>query len=536
MAILTHSAALFTLAALLTHSTHAQSFDFSWAPNSESGVAAPPVPAWTNYFTSMPYASFGSDIITCSGAATNVWGATFDDGPSENTPAVLNYFKSVNMHATFWVIGVNVLQYPDVLLQTYQAGHDIGLHTWSHPDLVTLSDDQIVAELVYASKVVYEVLGVLPSYFRPPYGSVNDNVREITKKMGLTPVMWAVDSEDWSYVGTGNMYLVKQAFQGWVNQGINNAISLEHDLFAETVAAIPDAMNVLIQSGRVIKPFHECIGVSSSYGNSAMQAFFASGQFEAGLGGGSVKPPSAAVSDWATCGPSVGSSVCASSGFICCIAPADLGSGKSTCRPNNAQNCAGTNPPPPPVTPTAAPGGATISDWATCGPSVGSSVCASSGFICCVAPADLGSGKSTCRPNNAQTSFGTDCAGTKPPPAVTTASVAPPIPTGAPGVAPIADWETCGPSVGTSVCATSGYVCCVAPGDAASQKTTCRPNNLSNCISVVGPPSPGNGGAIANWETCGSSVGSYTCASSGFTCCIASADLGSGKATCRSGG
>ncbi|KAJ3059801.1 chitin deacetylase, partial [Podochytrium sp. JEL0797] len=276
MAILTHSAALFALAAFLTDSVHAQSFDFSWAPYWESGVVAPPVSAWTNYFTSKPYASFGSDITTCSGVATNVWGATFDDGPSENTPAVLNYFQSINMHATFWVIGANVIQNPDILLQTYHAGHDIGLHTWSHPDLTTLTDDQIVAELVYASKAVYEVLGVLPSYFRPPYGSINDNVRELTKKMGLTPVMWAVDSEDWSYVGTGNMYLVEQAFQGWVNQGINNAISLEHDIYAETVAAIPDAMNVLIQSGRVIKPFHECIGVPSSYGNSAMQAFFAS--------------------------------------------------------------------------------------------------------------------------------------------------------------------------------------------------------------------------------------------------------------------
>ncbi|KAJ3067508.1 chitin deacetylase [Podochytrium sp. JEL0797] len=75
----------------------------------------------------MPYASFGSDITTCLGAATNVWGATFDDGPSENTPAVLKYFKSVNMQATFWVIGANVMHNPNILLQAYQAGHDIGL-------------------------------------------------------------------------------------------------------------------------------------------------------------------------------------------------------------------------------------------------------------------------------------------------------------------------------------------------------------------------------------------------------------------------
>ncbi|KAJ3068783.1 hypothetical protein HDU98_008103 [Podochytrium sp. JEL0797] len=250
-------------------------------------------------------------------------------------------------------------------------------------------------------------------------------------------------------------------------------------------------------------------------------------------------PGGVKIADWATCGPSVGSSVCASSGFICCIASADLGSQKSTCRPNDSQNCAApagpgsvptaaptTAPAPPPV-PTAAPGGAKIADWATCGPNVGSSVCASSGFICCIASADLGSQKSTCRPNDSQNCAAPAGSGPAPP----TPTAAPP----APGGAPIADWMTCGPSVGSSVCATAGNVCCVAPGDAGSGKMTCRPNNLANCIAVVGPPSTGppSAAAIEDWATCGSSVGSSVCASSGFVCCIASADLGSRKSTCR---
>ncbi|KAJ3066779.1 ferroxidase fet3 [Podochytrium sp. JEL0797] len=56
-----------------------------------------------------------------------------------------------------------------------------------------------------------------------------------------------------------------------------------------------------------------------------------------------------------------------------------------------------------------------------------------------------------------------------------------------PYIAPVADWNECGPSVGTSVCATAGYVCCVAPGDAPSRKSTCRPNTLANCITVSDP-------------------------------------------------
>ncbi|KAI8609624.1 hypothetical protein BC830DRAFT_1049114, partial [Chytriomyces sp. MP71] len=168
-------------------------------------------------------------ITTCTGPLKNVWGATFDDGPSPNTQVVLDYFANLSMRTTFWVIGANVVQYPDMVLKSFSAGHQIALHTWSHPDLTTLSQQQIVAELIYVAKAVFEVTGQFPKFFRPPYGAVNDQVREIAAMMGLRSVTWADDSQDWSYVGTGNMYKVAQAFQSWMDQGKSNEISLEHD-------------------------------------------------------------------------------------------------------------------------------------------------------------------------------------------------------------------------------------------------------------------------------------------------------------------
>ncbi|KAJ3221464.1 chitin deacetylase [Chytriomyces hyalinus] len=258
----------------------ASSFRLSWAP---LDGFAPPSPYWLEYFQTVAGATvpdFSDDIRTCTGNATNVWGASFDDGPSENTPIVLDYFRNVGMKATFWVVGSQVTKFPETLLAAYNAGHEIG-----HPDLVTLSEDEVVAELVYGAKAIYEVTGRVPRYFRPPYGSINDDVRQIATLMGLQAVTWSQDSEDWSYVGTSEMYQVPLTFESWLDDGVEQAISLQHDLNEETVSVVKESMDILINAGRVIKPLTECIGApaGSAYQNPVLQEFFQSGQFENGL-------------------------------------------------------------------------------------------------------------------------------------------------------------------------------------------------------------------------------------------------------------
>jgi len=64
------------------------------------------------------------------------------------------------------------------------------VHTWSHPYLSTLSNEQIIAELGWTKKIIKDVLGVTPNMMRPPYGDIDDRVRAISLAMGLTPVMW----------------------------------------------------------------------------------------------------------------------------------------------------------------------------------------------------------------------------------------------------------------------------------------------------------------------------------------------------------
>jgi peptidoglycan/xylan/chitin deacetylase (PgdA/CDA1 family) len=72
--------------------------------------------------------------------------------------------------ATFFVVGSYVTQYPQYVLQAFQAGHQIGIHTWSHRALTSQSTEVIVAELEWTALAIQRVIGVRPKYFRPPYG------------------------------------------------------------------------------------------------------------------------------------------------------------------------------------------------------------------------------------------------------------------------------------------------------------------------------------------------------------------------------
>lgn len=129
-----------------------------------------------------------TDIVECPDK--NVWGLSYDDGPSPFTPLLIDYLEEKNIKTTFFVVGSRVLSRPEMLQTEYMSGHEISIHTWSHPALTTLSNEEIVAELGWTMKVIKDTLGVTPNTFRPPYGDIDDRVRAIAAQMGLTPVIW----------------------------------------------------------------------------------------------------------------------------------------------------------------------------------------------------------------------------------------------------------------------------------------------------------------------------------------------------------
>ncbi|KAI8843864.1 hypothetical protein BJ741DRAFT_258382 [Chytriomyces cf. hyalinus JEL632] len=263
--------------------------DFSlWTPPSDSSPSGAKhligSTAWTAWFkTNNPDLIRPAlpQITKCTGPATNVWGASFDDGPWDGTPILLDYFDQKKMQATFWVVGESVVKHPDQLLRAYRSGHQIGIHTWLHPRLKELSDDDIIAELVYTARAVYAVIGVYPKYFRPPYGNVDDRVRSVAALVGMTSVTWSKDSQDWQYVRSSLINsAVTSNFRSWLSSGSTLDISLHHDLEESEARAGIAAMDMLIDAGRVIKPLSECIGDTTPYDNPILSRFFeASGLF-----------------------------------------------------------------------------------------------------------------------------------------------------------------------------------------------------------------------------------------------------------------
>ncbi|KAJ3020814.1 UNVERIFIED_CONTAM: chitin deacetylase [Siphonaria sp. JEL0065] len=267
-----------------TATTH--TYDFSWAP---AGWKLPPgVPAWTQYFAKAvpnPVVPI-DDIRAClpSSASKLVWAPSYDDGPSPYTHIITDYLHSKNLRASFYTVGSVAIQYPQTLLDTYLAGHEIGIHTWSHPDLRSITDDnQVIAELVYSAKAIYQVTGQVPRYYRPPYGFTNERIRRLAATMGLKAVWVSLDTLDWVNVNSNPTQVVPavtSTFSKYVSQGLNNQISLEHDVYSPTANAAVASLDILLKAGYTIQSIHECLGESTPYNNTILEGFFRSGVFE----------------------------------------------------------------------------------------------------------------------------------------------------------------------------------------------------------------------------------------------------------------
>jgi peptidoglycan-N-acetylglucosamine deacetylase len=124
---------------------------------------------------------------------------TFDDGPSESTPALLEILAEHGVRATFFMCGKNVRRCPSIAREVATAGHEIGNHTDSHPRLDFRSPEFIFKELALAQETIKQTTGVTPRYFRAPYGVRWFGLRSAQERLGLTGVMWTVIARDWRW-------------------------------------------------------------------------------------------------------------------------------------------------------------------------------------------------------------------------------------------------------------------------------------------------------------------------------------------------
>ncbi|HEU5376755.1 MAG TPA: polysaccharide deacetylase family protein [Ktedonobacteraceae bacterium] len=172
---------------------------------------------------------------------------TFDDGPNLSfTPHILALLQRYGVKATFFVIGSEATAHTALVQQEYQQGHAVEDHTWSHPDLTSLSPSGVLDQLQRTAGKIQALTDEAPLAFRPPGGHFNRAVQSLAASLGLTTVLWSVDPRDWSKPGATVI------IQRVLDAVHNGSIILLHDGGgdrSETVAALPTIITPLKQRG-----------------------------------------------------------------------------------------------------------------------------------------------------------------------------------------------------------------------------------------------------------------------------------------------
>jgi len=126
---------------------------------------------------------------------------TFDDGPSESTPKLLDLLHRHHIRATFFQCGMHAERLPEVTRAVSAAGHEIGNHTYSHAALYLRPGSFIAEEVGRAQEVLTSVAGTRPRVFRATYGARWFGLRRAQRENGLMGVMWTVLGLDWRLRG-----------------------------------------------------------------------------------------------------------------------------------------------------------------------------------------------------------------------------------------------------------------------------------------------------------------------------------------------
>ena len=184
---------------------------------------------------------------------------TFDDGPSQKlTPKLLDLLAAHHIKATFFVIGQNVEEHPEIVARAAREGHEIGNHSWSHPNLAKMSDDGVRRELQKTDDAIQKAIGSRPTLLRPPYGSITSREKKwINDEFGYKIILWDVDPNDWKRPGPA---IVRDRILKLTRAG---SIVLSHDIHPGTIEAMPSTFDQLEAKGFKFVTVSELIGMAT---------------------------------------------------------------------------------------------------------------------------------------------------------------------------------------------------------------------------------------------------------------------------------
>ncbi|PSK60533.1 Chitin deacetylase [Elsinoe australis] len=228
------------------------------AGESTSGIARPRP-------GSVPY---GPTIRSCT--VPGVVALTYDDGPSAFTTELLNLLDRYNAKATFFMAGNNGQpggmdncgsDYPNVVRRVYNSGHQVASHTWTHPSMNGLSDADFNNQIFWNEMAFRNILGVVPTYFRPPYLECDGQCESRLGNLGYHTISVDLDTNDWRYTTPESNGEAQRIFNDYINARPANALVLAHDIHATTVQILSERMLITARdAGYRFVTVGECLG------------------------------------------------------------------------------------------------------------------------------------------------------------------------------------------------------------------------------------------------------------------------------------
>ncbi len=170
---------------------------------------------------------------------------TFDDGPGKTTtPQLLDILAKKGVKVTFFLLGENAKENPEIVKRELAEGHELGNHSWNHPDLAKKPDDVVRSQIQQTQDTVFHITGTKPKVMRPPYGAITPAQKKwIHDEFGLNVIIWAVDPNDWKKPGAS---VVAQRVISETKPG---DIILTHDIHQGTIDAVPAILDGLLAKG-----------------------------------------------------------------------------------------------------------------------------------------------------------------------------------------------------------------------------------------------------------------------------------------------
>jgi len=192
--------------------------------------------------------------VYCVEREDNVITVSFDASwGGDQTLRILDLLDQYNAKATFFLVGIWVDKYPELVKEIHARGHEIGNHSDSHPEMSKLSNEQIIRELDGCSDKIEALTGQRPTSFRPPYGDYDNKVVTVSRAEGYEVVQWSVDSLDWKNKGVED--LIRRATKN-VQKG---DIILFHNDSKYILDALPTILKTYQEQGFAMIPAREIL-------------------------------------------------------------------------------------------------------------------------------------------------------------------------------------------------------------------------------------------------------------------------------------